>query len=119
MRARMTLTAILFLSAMGAAGAQSARSAAADGTFQISGTAVNAVGGQPVGQARISLINVNFSESLPSFFVAGSTSDRSVLQAVTTGESGRFSFTGLPAGRYSLIAECRGFYRQNLDAHDN
>src|SRR5947209_6857447 len=115
MRPRIIGLAILLLSAMGATGAQTASPTGE--AFQISGTAVNAVGGQPVARAKISVVSANLSESAPTFFAPGSTSEMSVVQTVYTGEDGRFLFKGVEAGRYALVAECRGFYRQNLDAH--
>jgi hypothetical protein len=115
MRARAMIIATLLLSALGAASGQNTESPPAGGSFQISGTAVNALGGQPVAHARISMISTSDS---PLLFRIDTTGDRSVLQNVTTAADGRFTFKDLQPGRYSLIAECRGFYRQSLDAHD-
>jgi hypothetical protein len=71
--------------------------------FQISGTAVNALGGQPLAKATISIASV---------------ADRSILKHVITSEDGRFLFNEVPRGKYSLIAERRGFYRQPFESHD-
>jgi hypothetical protein len=97
-----------------AAHAQEA-STTGNGNFQISGTAVNAIGGQPLAKTKISIITVS-DELVP--FSIGSTSGRSVLQSMTTAEDGKFMFQDVPEGKYSLVAESKGFYRQFLDAHE-
>jgi hypothetical protein len=114
MHARAMIIAALLLSGLGTASGQ--ESPAAGGSFQISGTAVNALGGQPVAHARISIVSTSDS---PVLFRIGSSGDRSVLQTETSAADGRFTFRDVQPGKYSLVAECRGFYRQTLDAHDN
>jgi hypothetical protein len=44
--------------------------------------------------------------------------DRDINEAVTTGADGRFAFTALTRGKYSLMATSRGFTLQYFDHHD-
>jgi hypothetical protein len=44
--------------------------------------------------------------------------DRDINQAVTTGVDGKFAFTGLVRGKYSLMATARGYSLQYFDHHD-
>jgi protocatechuate 3,4-dioxygenase beta subunit len=39
------------------------------------------------------------------------------LQSITTGDDGRFQFSGLAAGKYWLAAQRRGFRRQSFEEH--
>jgi hypothetical protein len=67
-------------------------------SYRISGVLVHAVTGSPIPQARISIGPVGQSGSEAS--------------TITTGSDGRFAFDGLPAGKWSLRAERKGFVRQ-------
>jgi hypothetical protein len=73
-----------------------AASGAAVGTAVISGTLVALDSGRPVRRARVSI-----SSTGPD---AGS-----VGQSVTTDDAGGFSFTGLPAGTFTLAATKPGY----------
>jgi hypothetical protein len=71
--------------------------------YRIAGTAVSAVDGSPLPRARISLKSVKSQEK---------------LQSVVTAENGKFEFRELPAGKYSLTGEKRGFISAAYDQHD-
>ena len=72
-------------------------------TFRISGTIVDATTGTILSHARISVAPVI---------------KRDDLRSVITGEDGRFSFDGLERGKYSLIAQHRGYLTQAFNQHD-
>jgi 5-hydroxyisourate hydrolase-like protein (transthyretin family) len=84
---------------------QAATAAAAQG-LRISGIIVNALSGQPVPAARVAIARVTQG------------TDRDITQSVTTGADGRFVFTGLSRGKYSLMAAARGFSLQYFEHHD-
>ena len=73
--------------------------------YSIAGIVVNSVTRQPVAAASIAI---------------GPTANRNgdVSKAVTTGPDGRFVFTGLARGKYSLMATAHGFGLQAFDHHD-
>jgi len=71
--------------------------------YKLAGTVVNAVTGDALGDVRLSL---------------APNTDRSEQMTVTSDESGHFSFSNLPAGKYALVAKRRGFRQQALDQHD-
>ena len=71
--------------------------------YRIAGTVVNAVGGSPLARARVSI----FATSDPQRPVFGITS-----------EDGRFEFTQLAPGKYSLQGEKRGFISAAYDQHE-
>ncbi len=73
-------------------------------SFRISGTVVDALGGQPLARAQVSIT----SQALPDS-----------TQAVTTGEDGRFSFENLPAGHYQLSARRKGYIQQGYKQHES
>ena len=70
------------------AGAAANQQPAPTGTAEISGTVMMAGGTQPARKTRVNLSGAELRGS----------------RSVTTDDSGRFSFTALPAGRYSLSA---------------
>ncbi len=74
--------------------------------LRISGTVVNSLTGQPVAAARVAIARV----------IQGA--DRDISQSLTTGPDGRFQFTGLTRGKYSLMAAARGFSLQYFEHHD-
>jgi len=71
--------------------------------FQISGITVNALTGEPVPHAEISL---GFSEK------------PAVLHSTFSEAGGHFSFHGLSSAKYWLSARGRGFTAQGLDEHE-
>ncbi len=71
--------------------------------FKIAGTAVNALTGAPLSQARISLAE---------------TRNRGKLISLLTGENGHFEFSQLKPGKYSLRGVKRGFITAAYDQHE-
>ncbi len=71
--------------------------------YRISGTVVNAIGGQPLSQVMV--------------FIAAAKSPDDVRQ-ITTGEDGAFAFENVAPGKYSLSAQRRGFARQSYQQHE-
>jgi hypothetical protein len=72
-------------------------------TFKVAGTALNAVTGAPLAQARISLAD---------------TRNRRRMIAMVTSDSGHFEFSGIPAGKYSLEGAKRGFISAAYEQHE-
>jgi protocatechuate 3,4-dioxygenase beta subunit len=72
-------------------------------SFRISGTAVNAMTGAPLSQARISIAE---------------TVDRGKITSMITSEDGHFVFSQLKAGKYSLQGAKRGFISAAYDQHE-
>ncbi|HTC92283.1 MAG TPA: carboxypeptidase regulatory-like domain-containing protein [Terriglobales bacterium] len=81
-------------------------SEAARKTFQISGTVVHAQNGGPLAQTEVSISPVGNRDAFPA------------PQTMVTGEDGRFLFKNVSPGKYSLVAEHKGFPRQALDEHE-
>ncbi len=71
--------------------------------FGIAGVMVNSVTGQPVHGATVVIAPVN---------------TRSSTETTLTGQDGRFSFSGLPAGKYSFEATAHGYREQGWNQHD-
>ncbi len=86
---------------------QSASAPAASGpqSYQIAGVVVNSLTGQPIAAASVAI---------------GPTANLNgdISKAITTGADGRFAFTGLVRGKYSLVAAARGFGLQSFEHHD-
>ena len=84
--------------------AQLPQSASAQ-SYRIAGIVVNSLTGQPIVSASVAI---------------GPTANQTgaILDAVTTGTDGRFAFTGLARGKYSLLATARGFAMQAFEHHD-
>jgi len=72
------------------------------GKYQIAGTVLDAVNGEMVTEAVVSI---------------GKSQSAETLQSVRTGEDGRFRFEELGAGKYWLRAEARGYTQQGFDEH--
>ncbi len=72
-------------------------------TFRISGTVVNAITGDPLPQARISIAD---------------TGDPGKPTSIITSEDGRFDFSRVKAGKYSLQGAKRGFISAAYDQHE-
>ena len=64
------------------------------GSFRIAGTITSAREGYPLSRARVSLRDVKNPQYLISMI---------------TGDDGRFEFSNLPAGKYSLLGAKRGY----------
>ena len=99
------ITAFLLLLALfaGSLYAQNKASASPGGNFEISGTLVDAITGQPISKARVAVSPV---------------SERDNFTTIVTGEDGHFSFPGLVAGKYTLTAQARGYLLQSFNQHD-
>lgn len=72
-------------------------------TYAIAGTVVNRVTGAPLGDARISLVDVETRKSV-------------ALQI--TAENGHFEFLGLPAKKFSLDSAKRGYISASYEQHE-
>lgn len=70
--------------------------------FRVSGVVVDALGGQPLARAQVTLFSQGTRDS---------------GQTITTGESGRFLFEDIPAGQYVLSARRRGYVDQQYKQH--
>src|SRR5260370_36866836 len=79
-------------------------------TFRSSGRVVDAVSGQPLGRASVS-ISVSATPDAP----ASLDSSRVEL----TDPEGRFVFAGVAPGKYSLSAHRRGYFPQMYQQHES
>jgi len=95
--------AMVLLACLPAKGQQPSRPAEAEGEFQVNGTLVNSVSGELVHNAFVQLIPV----------AQGPQS-----RHVEVGKDGTFSFHNLAAGKYSLVAQARGFPAQFFEEHE-
>jgi hypothetical protein len=84
-------------------GVAAAQSPAASDGYRIAGVAVDAVSGQPLARAEISI---------------ESQEGKKVKEAYATGTDGRFMFEGLAAGRYTLLAGRRGYVKRAYKGHE-
>src|SRR5258708_36353022 len=73
------------------------------GGYRIAGTVVSKADAHPLGRARIML-----RDAL----------DQRKFQSVVTSDDGKFEFSGLPAGKYSLEGAKRGFISAGYEQHD-
>ena len=76
-------------------------------SYRIAGIVVNSLTGQP-----LPAVSVAIAPTTPE------GSNREVSQDIVTGDDGRFAFTGLTRGKYSLMAAARGFALQSFEHHD-
>jgi hypothetical protein len=72
--------------------------------YPIAGIVASSTTGQPLSGVSVSIT---------------STENRHETQTVQTGADGRFAFSGLPAGKYSLTASARGYRAQGFNQHSN
>ncbi len=79
------------------------QSIAPTGTFRIAGTVVSKADGHHLPNARVTLRSVKNPQK-PAF--------------VITGDDGRFEFTGLAAGKYSITGAKRRFITASYDQHE-
>jgi len=79
------------------------QASATNAGYRIAGTVVNTVGGSPLARARVSI----FEAANPQNTLSGITS-----------EDGRFEFTQLAPGKYSLQGAKRGFAEAAYDQHE-
>ena len=100
------MTAILLLATRAPAAAQSqdtSQPSASGNTFRIAGTVVSKVDGHPLARARVTVRDAR---------------DAQKFESQVTSEDGRFQFTGVPAGKYSLTGAKRGFIAASYDQHE-
>src|SRR5216684_2294525 len=71
--------------------------------YRIAGTGVSKVDGHPLARARI--------------FIRPAR-DQQKFQSMVTSDDGKFEFSGLPAGKYSLEGAKRGFISAGYEQHD-
>ena len=75
--------------------------------FGIAGIVVNASTGEPIASAAVAIARVTHG------------ADRDISNSIITGPDGRFSFTRLSQGKYSLMAQAHGFSLQAFERHDD
>jgi protocatechuate 3,4-dioxygenase beta subunit len=85
------------------AGTQTTSGPTGSAGYRIAGVAMDAVSGQPLARAEVSI---------------ESQDGKKVQEAYATGTDGRFSFEGLTAGRYTLLAGRRGYVKQAYKGHE-
>lgn len=71
--------------------------------YEISGTLVDAVSGQPLPKARVAISPVSEGDNFTT---------------ILTAEDGRFQFGNLTPGKYTLTAQARGYLLQSFNQHD-
>jgi hypothetical protein len=71
--------------------------------FRIAGTAVSKTDSHPLSRARITVRDAK---------------DVQKFQSLITSDDGKFEFSGLPAGKFSLQGAKRGFISASYDQHD-
>lgn len=98
MRSSHTLVFVLLAAAL-ATGQPQAKPPA---TFEISGTAVDALTGQPLTGVHVAVAPITA---------------RNDFHIVVTGEDGRFFFDGLAKGKYALTAQRIGYLTQSFNQH--
>lgn len=84
-------------------GQSNGRSAQASGPYRVAGEVVSAKTGDPLARARVTLASVKNLRDATS---------------VVTDEGGRFEFTGLSAGKYSLSGARRGYIPATYEQHE-
>jgi hypothetical protein len=72
-------------------------------TYTIAGVVVNSVTGAPLAEARVSLVDTQTGKG---------------VARQTTPEGGRFTFIGLPAGKFSLDGSKRGYISASYEQHE-
>ncbi|MFZ0770391.1 MAG: carboxypeptidase-like regulatory domain-containing protein [Candidatus Sulfotelmatobacter sp.] len=73
------------------------------GGYRIAGTVVSKSDSRPLARARITVTDVKDSHK---------------FQSIITSEDGKYEFSGLPAGKYSLTGAKHGFVSARYDQHD-
>lgn len=102
----LMMTALCLLGARGLAVAQVANAPQRPipgGGYRIAGTVVSKTDGHPLARARIVIRDAKNPKN---------------FQFVITTEDGKFQFSGLPVGKYSLAGAKRGFIFATYDQHD-
>jgi hypothetical protein len=94
---------LLLVSAVALAQHPGRSSPANENSFEVRGILVDAVTLQPLGQATVAIAPVT---------------SREISGEYTTSDDGRFSFSNLSAGKYTLTARRRGYLAQALNQHE-
>jgi hypothetical protein len=76
----------------------------AGGSYRIAGTVVDGSSGKPLALTEVTI---------------GLIEGKSLRETYATGADGRFSFEGLPAGKYQVSAKRRGYVAQSYKGHDD
>ena len=97
---------VLFAVSLSAQQRQASPAATTPQHYRIAGTVVNSLTGQPVSSASVAIAP------------ATQGIDREISMSTSTGSDGRFFFSGLTRGKYSLMATARGFSLQYFEHHD-
>jgi hypothetical protein len=113
MRARGRLACVAWLALAGAAASGLAQlkstvvpapaAAATNGNFTVSGTVVNALTGEALRRASVSVL---------------AEADGRAVESVLSDNNGHFALAGLAAAKYQLTASKRGFRTAYYDEHD-
>jgi protocatechuate 3,4-dioxygenase beta subunit len=94
---------LLFPSVFAAQSSSSPQSQSPGATLRIAGTIGNAIGGNPLARARVTIADAR---------------NRQNVQSMITSEDGRFEFKQLSPGKYSLQGAKRGFIPAFYDEHE-
>lgn len=97
------VTALFFPASRSYAQTATTAPANSDASFRVAGIAVSKTDGHPLSGARIALAN---------------TKARQQPKSMTTSDDGKFEFTDVPPGKYSLSGAKRGFIPAGYDQHD-
>ncbi len=73
------------------------------GKYRIAGTVVSKTDGHPLARTRITLRDARAPQK---------------FESLITAEDGKFEFTGVPAGKYDLHGEKRGFISASYNQHE-
>ena len=76
----------------------------AGGSYRIAGTVVDGASGKPLALTEVTI---------------GLIEGKSLRETYATGADGRFSFEGLPAGKYQISVRRRGYVAQSYKGHDD
>lgn len=104
-RSLMLVSGLILVHSLALVAAQSSASAQTQSStapFRIAGTIVNAIGGSPLGRARVSILDAHNPQN---------------GQSMVTSEDGRFAFQ-VKAGKYALQGAKRGFIAAAYDEHE-
>jgi carboxypeptidase family protein len=102
-RALGAAAACALLCAASLAGQNNATSAKVGGRYRVAGEVVSAKTGDSLARARVTLASAKNPREATS---------------VVTNEGGRFEFTGLGAGKYSLLGARRGYIPASYEQHE-
>lgn len=105
-RALFLMTSVLLLGMGASSTAQTPaipQNSSAGNNYTIAGTVVSKVDGNPLVRARVTVRDAKDSQK---------------FESQVTSEDGRFQFTGVPAGKYSLTGTKRGFITASYDQHE-